>query len=214
MARVRFLGSKAQGSVRIGNNVGLVDAEVISIGDVLPGGTGKTYEWDTPDGVVAGNVAVVIGANAAASIVNLRDAINATPPVPGVTAFIDPKDTATLRIETDDNGSLGNLAFVETMTDGANVISGATLLNGESSLNQVAFRGTHIVTANDVSAGNIMISTGATTPRFKLVQVVTSVGANKAVDSLVTVSAGRLRLDFQGGTDPVAGDEVNWLIWE
>lgn len=214
MARVRFLGGTATGAVRIGDNVNLNDAEVISIGNVSPGGGGQTYEWDSGGGVTAGNVAVVIGGSGAGSIVNLRDAINATPPVPGVTAFIDPNDTAVLRIEADDNGVLGNLAFVETMADADNTISGATLLDGENSLNQVVFRGTHIVTAEDVLAANIMISTGATTPRFRQVEVYSSTGLKKAVTSLITVSGTRLRLAFAGGTNPIAGDEVNWLVFE
>lgn len=214
MSRVRFLGGNAQGSIRIGNNAGLVDAEVISIGVVPLPGTGQRYEWDTPDGVVAGNVAVVIGGSAAASIINLRDAINGTPPVPGVVAFIDPKDATVLRIEAVENGTPGNLAFVTDMIDGANVISGGTLLDGEDALNQVVYRGTHVVTAIDDSAGNIMISTGATTPRFRQIEVYTAAGAKKAIDSLITVAGTRLRLDYQGGTDPVATDQVNWLIFE
>ena len=67
MARVRFLGGTATGAIRIGNNAGLVDAETIDIGPFPLPATGKRYEWDTPDGVVAGNVAVVIGGRAAPS---------------------------------------------------------------------------------------------------------------------------------------------------
>lgn len=214
MGRVRYFGGAAQGAVRIGNNAGLVDAEVIVLG-VVPG-NGQRYEWDTPDGVVAGNIAVVIGANAAASIVNLITAINNNKPIPNVSAFVDPKDSAVCRIEADARGTLGNMIFTTDMVDGANVITGAgTLLNGENALNQVIARCEHTVDAIDVSAGNIMLSTGLpATPRFAQLELRTAAGARKVSDMLQTIEGTRVRLDFQAGTDPVAGDKIVLYAYE
>ncbi len=215
MGRTRFFGSLAQASIRIGNFAGLLDAETISIGNLAPSQGGKTYEWDNNVSVLPGNILVTIGASGALSAIALRDAINANKPAPGVTAFIDPKDSLVVRIEADARGALGNMALVETMVDAANTVSGATLLGGENALNQVLARGEYIVTAEDVLAGNVMIGSGLpSTARFSQVDVLTSTGVVKFWDGTSSISGTRLRLDGTGAVNFVAGDKVSWVLWE
>lgn len=209
MARYRFFGGRAQGSIQIGNNAGLLDTETITIGD-------KTYEWDNNASITPGNVSVTIGGSAAASIVNLRDAINANKPSTPVTAEIHPLDPGTLLIFADGRGAAGNLAFTETMADAANTISGAgNLVGGENAGNQTLHRGQYTVEQNDVDAGGALIETGIPmTPRFVQVDVITSAGAAKYITDLVTIVGVRVQIDIDGATNIAAGDVVNWVVWE
>jgi hypothetical protein len=207
MGRVRFFGGKGVGAVRIGNHAGLADAETVVIGT-------KTYEWDNNASVVSGNVAVAIGTNAAADAVNLRDAINANPPTPPVTASIDPVDTATVRIIANSRGVAGNHALAKTMLHADNIISGAVMVGGENGGTQTIHRGEYDVTALDVAAGNVVIPTGLTSPRFPQVDVLTSTGAAKYITDKVTASGGNILIDADGATSLAAGDKVCWLAYE
>lgn len=208
MGRTRFLGQKAQGAIRVGDFANLVDGELIVIGDMR-------YEWDDNASVSGTSVTVTIGASDAASIVNLMAAINANPPSVPVEAVVDPKDAKTARLYANGRGAAGNLVFTTTMTDGDNVISGAGLLQyGENGGNQIIHRGSYVVTAIDVSSANIMIETGLATPRFFQVDALSSTGLQKSLTTLWTITGSRLRGDFDGATDPVAGDVINWQSHE
>lgn len=208
MGRVLYKGNRSYGFVRIGNHAGLADGNLIVIGN-------KTYEWDSGGGVGGGNVAVTIGANAAADITNLIAAINANKPSIPVSAYVDPLDTAVARIEADAEGANGNLAFTETMGDAANIISGTGLLEyGENAGHQHTVRGEHVVTTADVTIGNIMISTGLSTPRYFDISFRASTGAFKGVTALVTFAGTRIRVDQDGATSYAAGDIIRWEAWE
>jgi hypothetical protein len=207
MARVRYLGGIAQGAVRIGDHANLADGETIEIGD-------KTYEWDNNASVGAGNVTVTIGADAAGDIVNLRNAINANKPSVPVTAAVDPIDTAVCRINADAQGSAGNLALATDMADADNIISGAAMTGGENAGTQTVGRGAYTVTALDVAAGSILIPTGLATPRFFQLDARSSTGLEKAITSLSVIDGGDIKVDFDGATNPVAGDVIYWDAWE
>lgn len=204
---MRFLGMVAIGAVRIGDHANLLDGETISIGD-------KTYEWDDNASVTTGNVAVTIGADAPADIVNLRNAINANKPSVPVTATVDPIDTATLRIAADAQGAAGNLALAETMSDADNVVSGPAMTDGENAGTQTVSRGKYTVTAIDVSAGSIILPTALATPRFFQLDCRSATGLEKAITSLATIDGATLKIDFDGATNPVAGDVLYWDAWE
>lgn len=206
MGRILFNGGRLIGAVQIGNNGALADAMLVTIGD-------KTYEWDNGGGVTPGNVAVTIGGDAATSAVNLKNAINANKPTTPVTASIDPVNTGTVRLEADANGyPAGGVALTTTMT-GANIISGAVMTGGENEGNISHARGKHTVTALDVAAGNIMIHTGLVSPDVFLAQCRTAAGAQRFIDSLVTINGEYLQIDFNAGTDPVAGNVIHWDVW-
>jgi len=206
MGRILFNGGRLIGAVQIGNNGALADAMLITIGD-------KTYEWESAGGVTPGNVEVTIGGDAATSALNLRNAINSNKPTTPVTAAIDPIDSATVRLEADANGYPdGGVALTTTMT-GANIISGAVMTGGENESNISHGRGKHTVTALDVAAGNIRIHTGLLSPDVFQAQCRTSAGAQRFIDSLVTIDGEYLQVDFNGGTDPVAGDVIHWDVW-
>lgn len=213
MGRVKFLGLRAVGAIRL--NANPADAETVTIGPVpaVGGVNGKRFEFDNNAAVTAGNVSVTIGGSAALSAVALRDKINANKPTPvGVTAEIDPVDPSTVRLYADGPGAGGNLALADT---GASIdISGAVMTGGESSGNQTLHRGEHVVTALDVAAGNIMIDTGLSGPRFKQVDVFSAAGLQKALTSLVNFNGPKLQIDFDGATNPVAGDVVSWAAYE
>lgn len=215
MGRIRFFGGLGAAAVRLGNNAGLLDAERIDIGDQTPGGGGKSYEWDNNAAVGVGKVLVTIGASAALSAIELRDKINANKPTPPCTAFIDPLDTSVVRIEADARGTRGNMPLVETMADPLNVISGPAFVGGEDALNQVVGRSDYVVTPIDVAAGSVVISTGLpTTIRFPQIECRTATGVRKILTSLVSSSGSRIQIDFDGATNPVAGDKISWMVWE
>lgn len=208
MGRNRFLGMKAQGAVRIGDFANLADGEVIVIGD-------QTYEWDDNAAVEAGNVLVDMTASGAGAILSLIDAINDNPPSIPVTAVVDPKDSLTARIYADGRGVAGNLEFTTDMADSDNVITGSdALAYGENGGNQIIHRGSYTVEAIDVSADNIMIETGLATPRFFQVDAFSSTGLQKSLTTLWTLDGTKLRGNFAGATDPVAGDVINWIAYE
>jgi hypothetical protein len=205
MGRQKFEGVKAMGAVRLAVNP--ADTETVTIGN-------KVYEFDNNAAVTAGRVSVTIGGSAAATAANLITAINANKPTPGVTAYADPIDNLTVRLEADAVGSDGNMALAETMAGAGNEVSAANMTGGENAVNQVEARGEHVVTALDVAAGCIMISTGLSTPRFRQIDCWSSTGLQKALTSLCTFDGSRIKIDFDGATNPVAGDLVSWAAWE
>lgn len=208
MGLFQFEGAVGHGAVRIGNHAGLADAEKIVIGD-------KSYEWESAGGVTAGAVAVAIGANAAADIQNLVNAINANKPSRPVTAYIDPIDTAVCRFQADDEGDRGNLDFTTTMADPANIIDAVAgkMRGGENAGNQKLHRGKYVVSALDVAAGNLMIPTGHQAPKHMQIDAWSASGLQKALTTLFTFDGTRIKGDFDGATNPVAGDVIEWQAW-
>lgn len=213
MGRVKFLGLKAVGAIRL--NANPADGETVTVGPVpaVGGVTGKRFEFDNNALITVGNVSVTIGGTAALSAIALRDAINANQPTPvGVVAELDPIDVQTVRLYGSQPGAAGNLALVGT---GAAIdVSGAAMTGGENSGNQTLHRGEHVVTALDVAAGNIMIDTGLAGPRFMQVDCFTATGLQKLLTSLTTFNGPRIQLDFDGVTNPVAGDKISWTAYE
>jgi len=207
MGRVRHFGTRSQGAIRIGG-ANPADTETITIGN-------KVFEWDNNAAVTAGRVLVTIGGSVAASITNLIAAINANKPTPGVTAFADPIDALVVRLEADAPGPLGNHALAETMGDAANIVSAAAMTGGENGGTQSIHRGEYTVTAMDVTAGSVLISTGLTSPRFLQVDVFDSNGVQKgALTTRWSINGTRILGDADGATNMVAGDRVEWQVYE
>lgn len=206
MGRQKYEGVKAQGAIRFGSNV-LVNGELFTVG-------GKNYEFRTSGSAGAGNIQVNVGGTAALTAAALIAAINANKPTVPVTAYIDPIENVTVRLEADFPGTNGNLAMSETVVDAGITISGANMTNGEDAGNQVEARNEYVVTALDVAAGCCMISTGLQTPRFMQLEVRTATGLQKAITSLCTFDGTRIKVDSDGATNPAAGDKIVWGAWE
>lgn len=208
MARARYKGAKAQGAIHLANNT-ILDGETITIGN-------KVYEFDNNASVTAGRVAVTIGGTVADTATNLIAAINANKPSKPVTAVIDPKNASGQKINlfADQVGAAGNIALAETVADAGCTLSGATLTGGENAGEQTVARGQYAVVAMDVTADNIMIETGLTSPRYVQVEVRSAAGVPKAHTAEVTISGSKIRLNFAGATDPAATDIVSWVAWE
>jgi hypothetical protein len=175
--------------------------------------TGKIYEFDNNATVGAGNITVTIGGSAAATITALIDAINNNPPTPvAIPAAVDPVNAETARLQGAFNGAAGNLALVKS---GANIeISGAAMTGGEGSGNQTLHRGEYVVTALDVLAGNVMIETGLQGPRIESIDVIDTVDVTKYVTSKIKILGTALQIDFDGATNPAAGDRIVWGAYE
>jgi len=211
MSRYKFFGGKAVGAIQIKDYANLVDNEVIVIGD-------KTYQWnDTEGDIDEGNVWLDRGAGITTNALAAAEVIakiNANKPTVPVTAVIDPKDTATVHIYADGRGAAGNLEFTTDMSDSGNTIAAESdlLADGENGGNEILHRGNYTVTAIDVLADNIMIETSLPgTPTHVFVEVRGSTGIPKYHTAKVTVSGTKIRLNFDGATDPAADDVVTWM---
>lgn len=208
MARQKFEGMRSQAAIRL--TAQPADGNTITI--TPASGTPRTYEFDSAGGVTPGNITVTIGASTALTLAALVAAINANKPVPAISAYVDPIDNQVARLEADAIGDAGNHALAAV---GANIVlSGAAMTNGENSLNQVEARGEYTVTALDVTAGNIMLSTGLGSPRFAEVVCRSSTGLLKTLTSLITIDGTRVKVDFDGVTNPAAGDKLTFAAWE
>lgn len=206
MGKERFLGQKAQGLIRIGGTT-ILDGETATIG-------GKVYEFDTPDGVAAGHVAVSIASGTAAGIAAaLIAAINANKPTPGITAVVDPLDTAKIRLIADARGTAGNMAISDTVADGPS-LTHHDLINGEAGGTQTEARGDYTVLADDLAGTkSVVVDTGLTSPRFVLAQV-RRAGVLVAFDGALTISGSKLCWADAGSVHLAAGDVITWLCWE
>jgi hypothetical protein len=212
MGRVRDSGNKSYGAVRIGTHGSLADGETITIGDLLNGG--KRFEFRAAGPATGSNILVLKGADAAAAIVALRDAINAQ--FPGkLVAYVDPVSTAVLRIEGAEPGALGNLAFTTTMAHATNIIAAVAgaLAAGDPDKNVARASGVYVVTALDVLATNLMIPTPFAAPVLGSLRVVTSADVPKYFTSKPTISGSRIKITDNGATPLAAGDKVYWEVW-
>jgi hypothetical protein len=210
MGLLGFDGNRAYGAGRIGNHAGLADGEEIELG-------GRVYEWDSGGGVADGNVAVEIGANAQEDVENLVEAINANPPEgKPVTAYVDPIEPTVFRIETDGEGARGNMSFTTTMADPANVIDAVDdkLRGGEDGISQQLRRGSYVVSSIDAGAGSLMIPTGVQNPRHLRVDVWAANGRRKTeLTTKWSIDQARIKGDWDGAENPVAGDRVEWIVF-
>lgn len=222
MTRFKQLGRPAVGSIRIGDEPNLVDGEVIVIGT-------QTFEADDDAGVTAGNIAFeIVSGSAEDTVANLIVAINANNLVGDalrVNARVDSLDVNTVRLVNTRRGEIGNsVELSTTMADPDNVVSAVddAMFGGANAGNVGASRGEYTVTAVDVSAGSIEIETGLRKAggvgSFQL-QVRTSTGVQKYVTSKVTTEENtayghRIKIDFDGATNPAATDVVHWFAME
>ncbi len=210
MGRQKFEGVKSQAAIRLSAQP--ADGNTITITPSGPGAIPRTYEFDNNAAVTPGNILVTIGVSVAATMTNLIAAINANKPTPSVIAYADPLNTDVARLEGEFVGAAGNHAIANV---GANItLSGAAFTGGEDPSNQVESRGEYVVTALDVTAGCCMISTGVGSPRFPQVECRTATGLLKGLTSLITIDNSRIKLDFDGATNPAAGDKLAWSVWE
>ncbi len=109
----------ATGWVKFPGAVNPSDGELVVIGDGI---ATKTFEFDTPDGVGAGNIPVTIGVDAPATLAELKTVIEANLEI---TATVDAGVTdPNLDLVNDNTGTDGN---VEVTTTGADIlVSGMT----------------------------------------------------------------------------------------
>jgi hypothetical protein len=208
MARVRFKGGKAVGAIHLANNT-IVDGDFFTIGN-------KVYEFDDNASVTAGRVAITIGGSAALTRDAIIAAINANKPSKPVTAVIDPKNASGEKINlfADQVGAAGNIVLTENVADAGFTVRAATLEGGENGGEQTMARGEYTVKTMDVTADNVMIETGLTSPRFAIVQARSSAGVPKAHTAEISISGSKIRLNFAGATDLAATDVVTWIAWE
>ena len=208
MGRVRSFGVPAQGAIRLhGDNP--ADGDTVTIGD-------KTFEFDDDDAVTEGNILVTIAGSTALSTAALLAAILANPPSPGITAAMDPVDTAkVIRLRANAPGAAGNVALSCSMTDVADtIVSGASLLGGENPGDVTMARGEYTVTALDVAAASVEIPTGLASPRFVQTERYRAGELLEAVTGVRSVNAGQIRHDFAGATDLAENDVIVWLAFE
>ena len=205
MSRLKYFGRPAQGAIRFGTNT-LVNGDTITIG-------GRVYEFRTSGSATPPNVQVNVGGSAALTAVALRDAINANKPTIGVTATIDPVDTAVVRLKADVAGAAGNLALAEAVADAGIIVSGANLTQGQNGSARNYHFGTYVVTALDVLATNVVIETGLPAAvEFAQLHIKSATGLFKGtLTGLITKSGAQIRHDFAGATDLVAGDLIEWV---
>ena len=124
---------------------------------------------------------------------------------------------ATVRLYADARGSGSNVAFTTTMDDGNDIIAASAnkTYGGANGGNQILHHGEYTVTALDIIADNVMVETGLPNSISTfMVQVRTATGLIKAVTALFTKVGTKIRMDFAGATDPIAGDVVTWVAVE
>lgn len=222
MGRNRFLGQKSIGAIFFSETTtvaDVVDAEVVVIGD-------KTYEYDVAgDGVVAGNILVLATGSPDSDTLadTLVAAINANKPTVPVTAkknpaALDTAITSGVRIEADNPGAAGNIAFTTTMATGTSKISGSGLLEGgENPGTQTYHRGKVKVSQADIDLGGLVIPTSLQTVKADQfeVQVRSSTGLFKAITDLVSIiDSNKIQVNADGATTILVNDVVVWNAWE
>jgi hypothetical protein len=209
MGRVQNDGNLSVGAARIAAFASLVNADYIIIGS-------KKYEFRTSGSATPGNVQVNVGASNALTIAALVAAINANKPAIPVSAYVDPIDTTVCRIEADGEGARGNMAFTASLTGATNVIAATSnlLSHGENAINKHFRQGSYVVTAIDELIGCFMIPTGLQAPTNMQMDVWSATGLQKSLTTLCTFDVdGRIKGDFDGADNPVAGDKINWSAW-
>lgn len=206
MGRVRDAGNKRYGAARIGNHAGLVDGEEIELDD-------KVFELRAAGPATGTNILVLVGANAAEAVDNLKAAINAQ--LAGiVVAYDDPVEDETLRLEAANPGAR-EIPFTTTMSDPANIIAAVDdkLAGGSNDGNRSRAALEYVVTALDVAAEVLTIPTPFQSPVLGAFRVVSSTDVPKYITDKPTVANGRVVITKNGATNLAAGDKVYAEVW-
>lgn len=203
----RFPGLPAFGFINVAANV--ADTETVTVGSVV-------FEFDrAANGVTAGRVAVTghaddTPANATNALIT---AINARTDL-GIRA-VDVSDNLILLVRT--SVGVNTTALAEAMAGSNNVVSAAALANGAAEANKRIAAVARVPTANEVTAGALILPLNFV-PTNVLVQVrVTSTGAFKAWDGKWTITGGSypyVLVDNAGTTDWAATDTVHITAFE
>ncbi len=218
MGRYRDLGAIAHGAVfieEVATAAQVNDGRILTLND-------KIYEFDDDAMVTPGNISVTIAVDgvgsAAATILNLVNAINGNQPTVPMVAYVDPINPEVCRIEANDKGAAGNVVFTTTIAEGNSDISGAgNLEDGDNDGTQTLHHGTYLVDDVDIDAGSVQINTGLQTIADSgfAVQVRGSTGVIRANDDFWTVRANKyIQAAIQAGVPLVAGDIISWWAWE
>ncbi len=210
MGRIENDGLISVGALRIAAYASLVNGDLVTVGD-------KLFEFRTTGSAGAGNVQVDVGASDVLTIAAFVAAFNLNKPSVPVSAYVDPIDTKVCRLEADGEGARGNIAFTASLTGATNVIAASdddTLSHGEDALNKHDRRGSYVVTAIDALAGCFMIPHGLQAPTNLQIDCWSATGLQRSLTTLCTFdSEGHIKGDFDGATNPVAGDKINWSAW-
>jgi hypothetical protein len=239
---IQFSGRRATGAIRIGDLTKVTSmkkqvvgdrtfeyydpADTTTVhgieGDYLSGTVGmRNFRVDgaivtDDDGSQA--VAVVVAGSEAATVANLRDAINANPPFEPLAAVVDPVDSKVLRLAAERACEEANaVALSNTVGDASYAQSGATLVGGARRADRYVEAGVYAVTALDVAAANVMIPLELPHPQSLLVQYRKSTGEEhlSITDKAVITSVGGVNYlkVFQAGSTHLAqGDEVHFSV--
>lgn len=203
----RFPGLPAFGYINVANDV--ADTQTVTIGSVV-------FEFDrAANGVTAGRVAVTGHAddtpanatNALITAINARTDLNLT--------AVDV--SANLILLVYDTVGTNATALAEAMAGANNVVSAATLLNGAAATNKRIVAVARVPTANEVTAGAILLPL-TFVPTNVLVQVrTTASGAFVAWDGKWTITGGAnpyVLVDNAGSVDWAATDTVHITAFE
>jgi len=206
MARIRFFGRKAQGSVNFADNT-FANGDVIVVGNV-------TYEFRTSGSAAPGHVQVNVGGSATLTAAAFLAAVNANPPTIGVTASLDPVTATVVRLYANKVGSAGNVALSITTAGSSSTVSGATLVGGYNAGTQTEAHGSYTVTAIDVTATNVEIETGLASPVDPIVRYYKSTGEEHlSITDKLTISGSKIEIGQAGATHLAAGDVIRWQAW-
>ena len=153
------------------------------------------------------------GASAADGATSLAGAINGDEraSAPAVTAVVSEEGNSVV-LMYDYAGTDGNLAV---STDSASNITVEDMHDGEDPVRKHMATAYYTVTDQDVLANECDIPMPFA-PNGFVAQVYNSSGAIKTIDSVFTIETGpdRIRVEFSGSTDPVAGDVIGIVAYE
>lgn len=176
--------------------------------DITIGGVSFT-EADTEDFV---NGTWTNGASATDSATSLNDAVNGDTrqSKPNVSSFLSDAGDSVIVVAARP-GTAGNLAVT---TDSAGAVTVENMHGGGEAGRMKAVVVDYVVTAQDVLADEVNIPLPFTPTGF-VVNARTTAGVIDAVtvEAAMQASPDRLRLNFAGATDPVAGDIVHAIVW-
>lgn len=197
-----------------GNSIALAESAtgVAKSGTALSGGTdgGETitvndvvFEWvdDVDEVSDAEYVPVLIGANIALALANLKTAINANATLN--TAHIKAQGLITIAASTDAR------LVVRGLDETAVVISEASTNITRTNITAVDRSAGKPVLFSATAAGStLVLDTGLTSIDSFILQVRTSAGAIKAIDSTTFVGGGLIFVNAAGDADLASGDVV------
>ena len=170
-------------------------------------GTAVVYEFDNGGGVAPGNIAVTIGAGAAATLINLKAAI----------ALNQPNvHTVILAAAVDSLGIVGYNQSYTLSGEPLTLLGSASVAvyNAKSAFGeykQGVLGATYTVTVDDAAAGSVIFGVGGLVESYT-VQVFTGAGVVKAFDGFATVSGPSIEVsNFMAAVPFVAGDVITMM---